>query len=203
MQEYNIKDGLKARFVKVSENGSRTGVRIVFKSESKTFDSIKAEKVDLLGKATKLKRNLIGLDIDFNEDEIKNIIGIAKETLKSKIVHNDIETININDSINAIYHDAKRVHNEDTLYEDGEYIYINVLQLPNILKQFGWEPLKFKKQLRDMGVLDISKGRPFEFKKNSSRVKGTIPIWYLKIRINSQVTDVCNIEAIIAGVEVA
>lgn len=203
MNCYNIKKGLDAVFTKVSENGSKTGIRIIFVNQGKIFDTIKADKVDLLGKATKLKKSLLSLDIDFNNKEIEKVIDIAIRTLKRDKALNDSEKVDIKTTLRTLLKKARNVCSEDTLYEDGEYMYINTLHLSKVLKESGWKPLDFKRQLRDMGLLITSQGRPFDFKKNSSKAKGTVAIWFLKIRLKNHFTELININMEAEGEEVA
>jgi hypothetical protein len=183
------KDGLMAKFSKVSENGNRTGVRIALKSNMIVFDSFKVDKVDILSKATKLKKSLLSLDIEFSNDEIAQVVNCAQKALKVEIAQNDTERQNILYTIQGILNDIEGNNSEDSAYEDNGVLYINILSLTEILKPYHWKQLDFKRQLRDMGLLDISKGRCFDFKKNGSKVKETVDIWLLKVRLKDSDID--------------
>lgn len=205
MQNYSLRAGLSAAFTKVSENGSKTGIRITFESKDLIFNSIKADKVDLLDKATKLKKGLISLDIDFNNEEIEKIIDIAIKTLKTDKASNDSEKLNIKATLRVLYEKAISEPSEDTIYVAGEYMYINTLSLSEIFEceKLGWKPLDFKRQLRDMDLLEINTGRSFDFKKNSSRVKGNAPIWFLKIKLKNRFMEISHTNIANTGGEVA
>lgn len=205
MQNHSLRVDLSAAFTKVSENGSKTGIRITFESKDLIFNSIKADKVDLLDKATKLKKGLISLDIDFNNEEIEKIIDIAIKTLKTDKASNDSEKLNIKATLRVLYEKAISEPSEDTIYVAGEYMYINTLSLSEIFEceKLGWKPLDFKRQLRDMDLLEINTGRSFDFKKNSSRVKGNAPIWFLKIKLKNRFMEIYHTNIANTGGEVA
>lgn len=205
MQNHSLRVDLSAAFTKVSENGSKTGIRITFESKDLIFNSIKADKVDLIDKATKLKKGLISLDIDFNNEEIEKIIDIAIKTLKTDKASNDSEKLNIKATLRVLYEKAISEPSEDTIYVAGEYMYINTLSLSEIFEceKLGWKPLDFKRQLRDMDLLEINTGRSFDFKKNSSRVKGNAPIWFLKIKLKNRFMEIYHTNIANTGGEVA
>lgn len=84
-------------------------------------------------------------------------------------------------------------------------MYINTLSLSEILEceKLGWKSLDFKRQLRDMDLLVINVGRSFDFKKNSSRVKGNASIWFLKIKLKNRFMEIFHANIVNTGGEVA
>lgn len=203
---FNNKVGkVEVSCLKVSENGAKVGVYVTIVqkvgNETKIYPSIRARKSDLLKNGTKLKNDLTDLDIEFTDDEIQNIISKAILALSEK-AQEDSEMVDFIEMLRIIKEEAEENPSVSMMYVGADnHLYILESRTKEIVERFGWKALDFKRQLRNMGVLEISKDRPFGYKMNNPRVGDEVgkEDWYLKIGLKVKRDNVISIEDSFGG----
>lgn len=197
---FENRDGkVTIKYTKVTEKGLKTGVQIAFtvlekgKGEPRILGLIKADKTDLFGKARKLERDLIGIDLDL-EDEMEHIIEDARDVIKNKIALEESESVTLIEMVHKFYEVALRLMEEardgrseitnSVFYIEGEYMLLNTTAIGKLLKDNNWNRLKFEKELMFRGLLEVNGIRPYIFHVNPSEKNPDGYKRYLKIKLN-------------------
>lgn len=184
---------LKVIYTKISENGSKTGVQIAIINRIKgekiprVFDPIVAEKVDLSKKAAKLRRGLQSLDIDL-EEEMETIIDQAREVVKKKIATEYSEKTDIITMVGIFYEKALELMKDEApqFYVEENHLFLNSKYINRLLMENGWKNLDFKKQLKSMGLIEVTGNRAYDFCINASEKNNDEYTRYLKIQLNNR-----------------
>lgn len=159
--------------------------------------TINAPRGKIIGErfSTFLNKELDEYDIDLTEEDKKDIEGQIKGELSR-------EPINLNEAqplgilLKQLYEGAygNEVWYENGLFVYDGYLYIKAMrngELQKTLKDFGgegWNATKFKKELKLMGLLKISKGQTFTYSVYSlghSKIATGQAIKFLKIPVRS------------------
>lgn len=189
----NRDDRLKVIYTKVSEHGNKTGVQIAIINRIKeekiphVFDPIMAEKADLLKKAAKLRACLQNLDIDL-EDEMETIIDQAREVVKNKIATEYSEKTDIITMVGIFYKKALELMKDEApkFYVEENYLFLESGCLNRLLTENSWNKLAFKRQLKSMGLIEVTGNRAYDFCINASAKNSKGYTRYLKIQLNNR-----------------
>lgn len=199
---FENRDGkVTIKYTKVTEKGLKTGVQIAFtvlekgKGEPRILGLIKADKTDLFRKARKLERDLIGIDLDL-EDEMEHIIEDARDVVKSKIALEESESDTFIEMVHKFYEVALKLMEEagggrseitnSVFYIEGEYMLLNTKAIGKVLQENNWNRLKFEKELMFRGLLEVNGTRPYVFHINPSAQNSNGYTRYLKIKLNDE-----------------
>lgn len=199
----NRPDNLRGSCRKVYSQGRDTSVDITFVNNNyHLYAPIRIKKSELLNSNIKYVKMFEDYDLQLTDEEIKEIITIAKDSLENDEADEQSGKDNIIDIIKDLYKLAKIEGVEETAIIRDKNLYIAAGFLGEFLEKKEWKSLEFKRQLKNLGLLKTNGNRAYDILVNASKTKKYTKK-YTCIKLKSDPNDLINIEAAIAELEIA